>query len=122
GQDPHDVRAGTRTAILQFLAANLGDPSLSVTTVCRSFAISPRLLHRLFEEEDRTFADTVRSMRLERCARVLTDPRETATITEIAARHGYTDPASFSRAFRRRFGISPTEMREQRLGYEAVPR
>ncbi|MDQ1046302.1 helix-turn-helix domain-containing protein [Streptomyces sp. V4I2] len=121
-QDPHDVHAGTRTAILRFVAANLGDPSLSVATVCRRFAISPRLLHRLFEGEERSFAGTVRSLRLNRCARLLRDPRETATITDIAARHGYTDPASFSRTFRREFGISPREMREQQDGYGAVPR
>ncbi|MFK0156634.1 helix-turn-helix domain-containing protein [Streptomyces sp. NPDC090493] len=116
--DDEDLYAGTRTAILRFVAANLGDPALSVGMVCRRFAISPRLLHRLFQEEGRSFASTVRSMRLGHCARVLADPRETATITETAARYGYTDPAAFSRAFRREYGVSPREVR----AYGAVPR
>lgn len=107
------VRDALRAEVLRFVAANLGDPGLSVVTVCRRFAISPRLLHRLFEGRERTFADTVRTMRLERCARLLADPRDRSTITAIALRCGFTDSASFSRAFRRHFGITPSDMRER---------
>jgi AraC-like DNA-binding protein len=105
-----------RTDVLRFVAANLGDPGLSVVTVCRRFAISPRLLHRLFEGQEHTFAETVRTMRLKQCARLLADPLNRSTITDIALRHGFTDSASFSRAFRRNFGIAPREMREQSRG------
>jgi AraC-like DNA-binding protein len=107
-QSVHD---GTRAAVVRFLMANLHDPGLSVATVCRRFAISPRLLHTLFADQEQSFAETVRSMRLDRCARLLSDPRTTGTITDIAARHGYADPAAFSRSFRRRFGMTPREMR-----------
>jgi len=102
-----------RADALRFVAANLADPGLSVAAVCRHFTISPRLLHRLFEEHEHTFAQTVRTMRLERCARLLADPLDRSTVTDIALRHGFTDSASFSRAFRRTFGIAPREMREQ---------
>ena len=105
-----------RADVQRFVAANLGDPGLSVAGVCRRFAISPRLLHRLFEGQEHTFAETVRTMRLERCARLLADPLNRSTITDIAVRHGFTDSASFSRAFRRNFGIAPREMREQSSG------
>lgn len=100
-----------RADVLRFIAANLGDPGLSVVAVCRRFAISPRLLHRLFEGQEHTFAETVRTMRLNQCARLLADPLNRSTITDIALRHGFTDPASFSRAFRREFGIAPREVR-----------
>lgn len=102
-----------RAGVLRFVTANLGDPGLSVAAVCRRFAISPRLLHRLFEGQDHTFAETVRMMRLEKSARLLADPLSRSTITDLALRHGFTDSASFSRAFRRNFGIAPREMREQ---------
>jgi AraC-like DNA-binding protein len=107
-----------RAEVLRFVAANLSDPGLSVATVCRRFAISPRLLHKLFEKQEHTFAQTVRSMRLEQCARLLADPLNDSTITEIAVRHGFTDSASFSRAFRRHFGMAPREMREHRGALE----
>jgi len=102
--------------VLGFVAAHLGDPGLSVVSVCRRFAISPRLLHRLFEGHEQTFAATVRTMRLEQCARLLTDPMDRSTITDIAQRHGFIDSASFSRAFRRHFGVAPREMRERSRG------
>jgi AraC-like DNA-binding protein len=105
-----------RADVLRFVTANLGDPGLSVVAVCRQFAISPRLLHRLFEGQEHTFAQTVRTMRLERCARLLADPLNRSTITDVALWHGFTDSASFSRAFRRNFGIAPREMREQSRG------
>ena len=105
-----------RADVLRFVAANLGDPGLSVVAVCRRFAISPRLLHRLFEGQEHTFAETVRTMRLKQCARLLADPLNQSTITDIALRHGFTDSASFSRTFRRKFGIAPRQMRVQWRG------
>jgi AraC family transcriptional regulator, positive regulator of tynA and feaB len=113
GASAHDV---LRADVLRFVTANLGDPGLSVVAVCRRFAISPRLLHRLFEGQERTFAQTVRTMRLEQCARLLADPLDRSTITDIALLHGFADSASFSRAFRRDFGIAPRELREQSRG------
>ena len=116
------ARDALRADVLRFVTANLGDPGLSVAAVCRRFAISPRLLHRLFEGQEHTFAETVRALRLQRCARVLTDPTNRSTITDVALRHGFIDSASFSRAFRRNFGISPREMRELARDGESGPR
>ncbi|MFC4951250.1 helix-turn-helix domain-containing protein [Pseudonocardia sp. GCM10023141] len=110
-RDQRALHDGTRAAILRHVDAHLGDPALSVASVCRAFSISPRLLHTLFETQEQSFAETVRALRLDRCARMLADPRQTATITEVAARNGYPDPAAFSRAFRRRFGTAPSELR-----------
>jgi AraC family transcriptional regulator, positive regulator of tynA and feaB len=100
---------GLRVCVLRYVADHLGDPGLSVTAVCRRFAISPRLLHKLFEGREQTFAETVRTLRLRRTAHLLADPGRTETITEVALRHGFTDPASFSRAFRRQFGVAPRD-------------
>ncbi|GAY10497.1 helix-turn-helix domain-containing protein [Pseudonocardia sp. N23] len=103
-----------RAAVLRHVAANLGDPGLSVTTVARHFAVSPRTLHAAFAGHDTTFAAAVRTMRLERCSRALVDPAVAGTVTAIAARHGYRDPSAFSRAFRREYGIAPGDLRRRR--------
>lgn len=103
--------AVSRAAILAHVERHLGDRDLTVTGVCRRFAISPRTLHNLFADAEESFAATVRRLRLERCASVLADPSSTATVTAVAGAHGFDDPTSFSRAFRRRFGVSPREMR-----------
>jgi len=105
-------RAAVRAAVLQHVRDHLDDRNLSVTTVCRRFAISPRTLHNLFAEAEDSFGATVRALRLDRCAALLTDPATSATVTGIATAHGFDDPTSFSRAFRRRFGVSPREARQ----------
>ncbi|MDD7942605.1 helix-turn-helix domain-containing protein [Actinomycetospora lutea] len=109
---PDGGRGGvTREAVLAYVDRHLGDRDLTVHGVCRRFAISPRTLHNLFAGADESFAAAVRRRRLERCASVLADPATTVTVTAVAAAHGFDDPTSFSRAFRRRFGVSPREMR-----------
>lgn len=100
-----------RTAVMQYIRDHLTDSSMSVTTTCRRFAISPRTLHNLFATSEDSFAATIRALRLESCAKVFADPRERRTITDIAALHGFNDPTSFSRAFRRQFDASPRELR-----------
>ncbi|MGY1617196.1 helix-turn-helix domain-containing protein [Geodermatophilus sp. SYSU D00691] len=104
-------RAALRAAVLQHVRDHLTDRGLSVTSVCRRFAVSPRTLHNAFADGGDSFAATVRAMRLDACAALLADGRVPATVTEIAAAHGFDDPTAFSRAFRRRFGASPREVR-----------
>lgn len=106
------ARAGvTRAAVLAHVQRHLGDRDLTVAGVCRRFAISPRTLHNLFAGAGESFAATVRRLRLERCAALLSDPATGATVTAVARAHGFDDPTAFARAFRRRFGVSPREMR-----------
>ncbi|HEY2225426.1 helix-turn-helix domain-containing protein [Actinomycetospora sp.] len=108
--EPGDPRGVTRAAVLAYVERHLGDRDLTVPGVSRRFAISPRTLHALFADGDGSFAATVRRLRLERCASRLADPTDRATVTAVAAAHGFDDPTSFSRAFRRHFGVSPREV------------
>lgn len=108
-QEP--LREVLRAEVLRYVRARLGDRSLSVASVCRRFAVAPRTLHAAFAGSGATFAATVRTLRLERCAALLADPAVTGTITEVAASAGFDDPASFSRAFRREFGCAPGDVR-----------
>ena len=60
-------------------------------------------------------AGYVLAQRLEACRRDIEDRRLDATsITELAMRRGFNHPAHFSRAFKARFGITPSEWRAQR--------
>jgi AraC family transcriptional regulator, positive regulator of tynA and feaB len=108
-----DPRAVLRTEVLRYVRSRLADPALSVRGVCRRFGVAPRTLHAAFAaaEGSGSFAATVRRMRLERCAALLADPATTGTITDVAASVGFPDPASFSRAFRREFGCTPSDVR-----------
>lgn len=109
GPPDDSPKPAARAAVLRHVTARLGDPGLSVTSVSRHFGFSPRYLHSLFADGPESFAATVRGLRLDRCARLIADPGRRETITEIAVRHGFTDPTTFSRAFRRRFGTAPRD-------------
>ncbi|MFJ2946673.1 MULTISPECIES: helix-turn-helix domain-containing protein [unclassified Streptomyces] len=115
--DPDALPAETRrTALLArinvFIDHHLPDPALDPTAVAARHHISVRTLHQLFQGEPESVAATIRRRRLERCHADLTDPRlRHRTIAETALRWGFERPADFSRAFRRAYGVSPSEVR-----------
>ncbi|MFI5874883.1 helix-turn-helix domain-containing protein [Streptomyces sp. NPDC051445] len=99
---------------------NLADPALCPRTVAAAHHISVRYLHRLFEGEGVTVARLIQQRRLERCARELHRSDATAsTVSAIAQRWGFANPAHFSRVFRAAYGHSPREWREGR--HELLP-
>jgi AraC-like DNA-binding protein len=112
---PHDVQHhALRMRIRAFIERHLHDPDLNPAAVAGAHHISLRTLHRLFQSEDTTVAELIRTKRLDRCARDLSDPRLRARpIHAIAARWGFSDKAHFSRAFRAAFGVSPQAYRRR---------
>ena len=88
--------------------------------------MSRRYLYNLFAQASTTPADFILSARLERCRDMLCDAAQAARqIGDIAFRYGFSDAARFSHAFRRRYGVSPSEYRrravETRRGAERAP-
>jgi AraC-like DNA-binding protein len=111
------VRAARLQSIKGDIARNLTDPAIRASSVAARHGISARYLHRLFEDEGRTFSRYVLDQRLELVHRRLRNPRFTEhTITAIASGAGFTDPSYFSRAFRRRYGATPTDVRRGKPG------
>jgi len=101
--------AATRAAVNRHLSANLGD-QLAAAEVARRFGISVRKLHGLYENADRTFAQTVMGLRVEACARELAAGTP-GTLTETANRWGFADLSHMNRVFRARYGCLPSEFR-----------
>lgn len=117
---PESRRRALRTRIRDFIDRNLGDPSLSPAAVAAAHGISVRHLHQLFAAEGEAPAAWIRHRRLERCRRDLADPRlRGRPVRSIAARWGFTDPATFSRVFRRVYGMTPTDHRHHHAGRNA---
>ncbi|WP_338894343.1 helix-turn-helix domain-containing protein [Streptomyces sp. TG1A-60] len=124
----HELESGPETApsctgetmllrVRDFMLRHLADPKLSPAIIAAAHSMSVRSLHRLFEAEGATVSAWIRERRLEHCRRDLADPlRGRQPIRAIAARRGFTDQASFSRAFRSAYGLSPQEYRQQCFG------
>jgi AraC-like DNA-binding protein len=101
-----------RAQIRAHIAERLADPRLGPEAIARAHFISRSYLDRLFEDEPRTVAETIRDARLERCRQDLADPRLAGrTILDIALSWGFCSAAHFSRAFRARYGMSPRDAR-----------
>jgi AraC-like DNA-binding protein len=98
-------------AIKAEIEENLGG-RLSARALAARHGITPRHLRRLFEREGTTFSAFVLEHRLARAHHSITDPRLfDRPIAAIAFEAGFGDPSYFNRAFRRRYGMTPSEAR-----------
>lgn len=94
------------------IATNFHRPALSVAGVASLVGVSPRRLQELFQRNGMTMTDYIRTMRLNAARRRLVDPAFACiSVAQIAENAGFADPAYFSRAFRRAFGVSPAAAR-----------
>lgn len=90
----------------------LGDPELSPRLLAERLRISERQLYRVFNADGDSVFRYIMRQRLERSAADLLQYGPPArTITDVAFVWGFIDSAHFSRAFKRHFGVSPSDYR-----------
>jgi AraC-like DNA-binding protein len=107
------MRAARLLAIKRELMQNLRDSSLSLAAVAARHGISPRYVHKLFEDEGTTFTAFLIEQRLACAHSMLADPRYlTHKISAISHDCGFHDLSWFHRTFRRRYGATPSDIRE----------
>ncbi|SOB78694.1 helix-turn-helix domain-containing protein [Streptomyces sp. 1331.2] len=102
--------------IRAFIRHNLHDPALTPATIAAAHHISVSHLHRLFTQHSQgeTVAAWIRSQRLKKAHRDLTDPAlQDLPVHVIAARCGMFRASEFSRAFKTAYGLSPREHRHR---------
>jgi AraC-like DNA-binding protein len=107
GQIGATLKDKARRCILR----NLRSHRLGVNMLCRELGMSRSSVYRLLEAEGGV-ARYIQDLRLSESLAQLSDPSNTKPIATIADELGLMDSSSFSRAFRRQFGISPTDARE----------
>lgn len=92
-------------SVLQYIEAHSGD-QIDVSALASMASISPYHFHRVFTSHvGEPVLAYIRRLRLEKAAyRILFMH---SSITEVAARAGYSSPAAFTRAFRSHFGTTP---------------
>jgi len=107
-------REALRERIKQHVSQRLGDPDLSVQAIALALNCSRRHLYNAFDDEPEGVAGYLVAQRLAAARRDLHDPAcARRSITEIAYERGFSSPAHFSRAFRARFGATPSAWRAQ---------
>jgi len=95
------------------LALRLLDGDTDIDGAARMAGLGRRSLQRQLDREGITYRALLENVRMARAQALIS---ETATpLTEIAHLVGYSDPAHFTRAFRRHFGTPPSLIRFARL-------
>jgi len=101
-----------RLQIEAYIRAHIADAGLSHGTVAAAHHMSERTLHRLFGDSGQTVTELIRSGRLDGILADLQSPASSGeAISRIAARWGIHDMPHLTRAFRARYGMSPSEAR-----------
>jgi YesN/AraC family two-component response regulator len=94
--------------IERYMRANYAD-SITLQSVCESFAISQTYLSRLFRRFEKTsFNDYLTTMRID-AAKKLMQENPLMPLKDVAAFVGYHDQFYFSRVFKSVTGVPPSE-------------
>lgn len=125
--DPHFVRlledqcqaqlarrqTGGVTGQVQSLLLKPLGLSTTLEECAQQLALSPRSLRRKLSDEGHSFRELLENERKSLAEQLLsaTDMK----IEELTVQLGYTDTASFHRAFKRWWGLAPSEYRQQQL-------
>ena len=90
------------------------EPGLKPERIAAESGISVRYANTLLAEEGTSIERYVNDRRLQRCRRALDDPHQRhRSIGEIAFNWGFSDLSHFSRRFKARYGVAPSEYRRE---------
>ncbi|RDV00922.1 helix-turn-helix domain-containing protein [Trinickia dinghuensis] len=105
-----------------FIDEHLSDEALDCDSISRAMKLSPRQLARVFEIEGVPITRFIWARRLERCRADLRNPSlKHLSVSEIAFRWGFNNSAHFSRSYRARYGVTPTQARIEALDAGGFP-
>jgi AraC-like DNA-binding protein len=109
-----EVRAAMRTGLLhtafEIMARDKHNGRLTPALVARELGISLRQVHVVFENAEMSFSRSLTDMRIEEARRLLLEAPN-LPVTQIAYTCGFESLATFYRAFTRRYGMTPKELR-----------
>lgn len=98
---------------IDYIEKNIGDGDLTLKKLSSVAGFSPFHFHRIFAGMmGETLNQFIQRVRVEKAAMMLaSNPKK--NMTEIAFDCGYSGSAQFSRAFREKFGKTPTQWRKE---------
>ena len=110
-----------RERVRRAVRTNLRSPLLGPDRLCREAGTSRSQLYRLLESEGGV-AHYIRRQRLSQSFTLLCDATNLLPVAKIAEALCFTDASSFSRAFRREFGMSPSDARMASVAGPRLPK
>lgn len=95
---------------IRFIERNLCDPDLNTLALAERLGVTPRYVQMLFADVGMTPSAFIRQRRLDRIRDAILRSSG-KRISEIAYEYGFGDLSQFNRAFKDRFGHTPSRMR-----------
>lgn len=116
GDQQHgSAQVARMSRILSYLEEHFADHDLTPDKVATANAVSTRHLHNLFQDSGLTVTRWIWERRLKAARDDLLNPTlADMSITEIAYNRGFNDSAHFSRTFKARFDIAPSQLRKKK--------
>lgn len=105
-------RSFALTRVRSAIEARFAEPDVDAKTIAVSAGVSVRYANALLAQQGSSISRLILSTRLARCRKALGDPRQAhRSLSEIAYGWGFSDMTYFGRAFKRAFGMLPSEYR-----------
>jgi AraC-like DNA-binding protein len=103
-------------AVKADILTRLTQPDAGLASIAAAHGISTRYVQYLFEMTGTSFTGFVLEHRLLLAYRLLHEPRgQRRKISDIATTAGFADISYFNRAFKARFGATPSDVRQGRV-------
>ncbi len=103
--------SSTREDVEKVIARNFETGDVRMEKIARQMGLSRATLFRKLKAEGATFDQVLQKLRRERAVQLLV--HEKRPVQQTAHMLGFSDPAAFSRAFKRWTGVSPSEIQRQ---------
>ena len=99
--------------ITGYVEKHYTDSSLNLSQMAKDLSMKENFLYYFFRSRmKKSFAQYLEDIRLEKARRILEhDMRESLII--LSEQCGYANPQTFRRAFKKRYGLTPSEFRQQ---------
>jgi AraC family transcriptional activator of tynA and feaB len=99
--------------VLNFIDKNISNPNLSARVTAEHLGVSIRYVHKLFAHLGTTFSSHLTAQRLEHIKSELVafSDRHRVSVSALAFQWGFNDLSTFNRAFKERFGCTPSHFR-----------
>ena len=109
------LHAGRHAAALRFMEQQAHRHDLDAAAIARGAGCSRTRLYEAFAAQGQTVMGALRELRLQRARRGI-EQSARLHVGGLAWRCGFANPSDFSKLFRARFGLSPTEWHQRLWG------